>query len=162
MNQIGLVGRLTKDPVLRQYAENRVQVHFTLAVNRNFRNYKGEIEADYVYCTTWGRLAEHIAKYCGKGSLIGVNGRIQTRSYMKEGNAKVYVTEVIVEDVRFYVLKSTDYAREQAVAPVVMSTHSGAQHVAESTTIHEQTAQLNPALSTEFVLPKEEPNLPVI
>lgn len=115
MNQVGLVGRLTKDSVLRPLSGNRVQAHFTLAINRNYKNSRGEVDADFILCTVWGRLAEHIVKYCGKGSLIGVNGRIQSRSFLNEESTKVFITEVVVEDVRFYRLKPRD--SEGAVVP---------------------------------------------
>lgn len=105
MNQVGLVGRFTKDPVLRYLSGDRVQTHFSLAINRNFKNSRGEVDTDFIFCTAWGRLAEHIVKYCGKGSLIGANGRIQTRSFVNEQNTKIFMTEVVVEDVRFYQLK---------------------------------------------------------
>ncbi len=116
MNQVGLVGRFTKDPVLRYLSENRVQTHFSLAINRNFKNNHGEVDTDFVFCTAWGRLAENIVKYCGKGSLIGVNGRIQTRSFVNEANTKIFMTEVVVEDVRFYQLKQRD-SDETAIVP---------------------------------------------
>jgi len=108
MNQVGLVGRLTKDPVLRQLSRNRVQSHFSLAINRNYKNSRGEVETDFILCTVWGKLAEHIVKFCGKGSLVGINGRIQSRSFMNEESTKIYITEVVVEDVRFYRLKPPD------------------------------------------------------
>ncbi|UZN00025.1 single-stranded DNA-binding protein [Lysinibacillus sp. MHQ-1] len=63
---------------------------FSLAINRNFKNNHGEIDTDFIFCTVWGRLAEHIVKYCGKGSLIGANGRIQTRSFVNEENTKIF------------------------------------------------------------------------
>ena len=72
MNQVGLVGRLTKDPTLRQLSENKSTVSFVIAINRNFRNNQGSVDADYLLCVAWGKLAERIAKHCGKGSLIGV------------------------------------------------------------------------------------------
>lgn len=140
INQVGLVGRLTKDPVLRALSGNRVQSHFTLAINRNFKNSRGEVEADFILCTAWGRLAEHIVKYCGKGSLIGINGRIQSRSFINEENAKIYITEVVVEDVRFYKLKPRD--SDNAILPP--SAQSEQDHL------------------KDFVLPQEEVNLPVI
>lgn len=139
INQVGLVGRLTKNPVLRELSGNRVQVHFSLAINRNFKNSRGEVEADFILCSVWGRLAEHIVKYCGKGSLIGVNGRIQSRSFVNEESAKVYITEVVVEDVRFYKLKPRD--SDNAVLPPQS----------------EQNDHLN-----DFVLPQEEVNLPIV
>lgn len=106
MNQVGLVGRITKDPALRHLSEERMTTSFFIATNRPFKNSEGEVDADFVNCVAWGKMAEHIAKYCGKGSLIGVNGRLQTRSYVNREQQKVFTTEVVVEDVRFYTLKS--------------------------------------------------------
>ncbi len=117
MNQVGLVGRFTKDPVLRYLSGDRVQTHFSLAINRNFKNSRGEVDADFIFCTAWGRLAEHIVKYCGKGSLIGANGRIQTRSFVNEKSTKIFMTEVVVEDVRFYQLKQRDSDETTLIPP---------------------------------------------
>ncbi|MED3662623.1 single-stranded DNA-binding protein [Ureibacillus sp. FSL K6-8385] len=105
MNHVGLVGRLTKDPVLREIGEKRVAANFIVAVNRNYRNSQGDVDADFVSCTAWGKLAELIVQYCGKGSLIGINGRLQSRSYVNKENIRVFTTEVIADDVRFYSLK---------------------------------------------------------
>ncbi|MCZ2257555.1 single-stranded DNA-binding protein [Sporosarcina sp. G11-34] len=105
MNQVALVGRITKDPILRKLSEGRVQTNFVVAVNRNFKNQKGEIETDFVLCTVWGKGAENTAKHCGKGSLIGVGGRIQSRTYEREDGSRVYVTEVIGESIRFILTK---------------------------------------------------------
>ena len=139
INQVGLVGRITKDAVLRELSGNRIQAHFSLAINRNFKNSRGEIEADFILCTVWGRLAEHIVKYCGKGSLIGVNGRIQSRSFVNEESTKVYITEVVVEDVRFYKLKPRD--SDNAVIP---------------------PQSVNKDHLKDFVLPQEEVHVPVV
>ena len=105
MNQVALVGRVTKDLVLRRVSGGRVQTSFVIAVNRNFKNLKGEIETDFVLCTMWGKPAENVAKHCGKGSLIGVGGRIQSRSYEREDMSRVYVTEVVGENIRFILTK---------------------------------------------------------
>lgn len=105
MNQVALVGRLTKDPELRVVGDRRMQTSFTLAVNRSFKNQSGDIEADFILCTVWGRTAENTAAHCGKGSLVGVSGRIQTRSYEREDGTRAYVTEVIGDDVRFLMTK---------------------------------------------------------
>ncbi|MER1984363.1 MAG: single-stranded DNA-binding protein [Solibacillus sp.] len=107
MNQVGLVGRITKDPMLRQLTDGSV-INFVIAVSRTFRNSQGTVDADFVQCVAWGKSAEHIAKYCGKGSLIGVKGHLQTRTYVNKENQKVYATEVFTEGVRFYVLKSPE------------------------------------------------------
>ena len=108
MNQVGLVGRLTKDPTLRQLSENKSTASFVIAINRHFRNNQGGVDADYLLCVAWGKLAERIAKYCGKGSLIGVTGRLQSRAYTNKDNIKVYTTDVVVEKVRFFVLKQRE------------------------------------------------------
>lgn len=101
VNQVALVGRITKDPILRRLSEGRLQTSFVLAVNRKFKNQHGEVEADFILCTAWGKTAENTAKHCGKGSLIGVGGRIQSRTYEREDRSRVFVTEVIGEEIRF-------------------------------------------------------------
>lgn len=105
MNQVGLVGRIIRDPELRYYNEKRPYTTFTLAINRSFKNNQGNVEADFIQCCAWGRLAETISKHCGKGSLVGVNGRLNARSYTNQQNVKVHTLDVVAEDVRFYALK---------------------------------------------------------
>lgn len=107
MNRVVLVGRLTKDPDLR-YTPNGVPVAtFTLAVNRTFTNQQGEREADFINCVIWRRPAENVANFLKKGSLAGVDGRIQTRSYEGQDGKRVYVTEVLAESVQFLEPKSS-------------------------------------------------------
>ncbi|RIW36093.1 single-stranded DNA-binding protein [Bacillus salacetis] len=101
INQVTLVGRLTKDPQMRYTADGKAVLNVTLAVNRQFKNQGGDYEADFVLCTMWKRAAENTAKYCNKGSVLGVVGRIQTRNYDNETGKKVYVTEVVAEQVKF-------------------------------------------------------------
>ncbi|MBP3039056.1 single-stranded DNA-binding protein [Bacillaceae bacterium Marseille-Q3522] len=101
INQVTLVGRLTKKPELKITAEGTPVTNVTLAVNRHYRNQQGEIDADFVQCTLWRRMAENTAQYCDKGSLIGITGRIHTRNYENSEGRRVYVTEVIAESVRF-------------------------------------------------------------
>lgn len=101
MNRTILVGRLTKDPELR-YTPNGVPVAtFTLAVNRSFTNAQGEREADFINCVIWRKPAENVANFLSKGSLAGVDGRIQTRNYEGQDGKRVYVTEVLAESVQF-------------------------------------------------------------
>jgi single-strand DNA-binding protein len=101
MNRVVLVGRLTKDPDLR-YTPNGVPVAtFTLAVNRSFTNQQGERETDFINCVVWRRPAENVANFLKKGSLAGVDGRIQTRNYEGQDGKRVYVTEVLAESVQF-------------------------------------------------------------
>ncbi|WP_231877268.1 single-stranded DNA-binding protein [Bhargavaea cecembensis] len=111
---MALVGRLTKDPELKKLSEGRVQTSFVLAVNRRFRNDRDN-DADFVLCTAWGKAAVNTVKYCGKGSLVSIGGRLQSRSYEKGGN-RVYVTEVVSEEVRFLATKPP--ARSTAVAEI--------------------------------------------
>lgn len=106
MNKAILVGRLTKTPEMRTTASGTNSTTFTLAVNREFTNQNGEKETDFVSCVAWNKPAEAIANYCTKGSLIGISGRIQTRSYDAQDGTKRYVTEVIVEKCTFLSSKS--------------------------------------------------------
>ncbi|PFZ33871.1 single-stranded DNA-binding protein [Bacillus wiedmannii] len=101
LNRVILVGRLTKDPDLR-YTPNGIAVAtFTLAVNRAFANQQGEREADFINCVIWRKQAENVANYLKKGSLAGVDGRLQTRNYEGQDGKRVYVTEVLAESVQF-------------------------------------------------------------
>ncbi|WP_110114501.1 single-stranded DNA-binding protein [Bacillus sp. CGMCC 1.16541] len=106
MNRVILVGRLTKDPELR-YTPNGVAVAtFTLAVNRSFTNQQGEREADFINCVVWRRPAENVANFLKKGSLAGVDGRVQTRNFEGQDGRRVYVTEILAESVQFLEPKS--------------------------------------------------------
>ncbi|WP_316572294.1 single-stranded DNA-binding protein [Neobacillus sp. YIM B06451] len=101
MNRVVLVGRLTKDPELRYTPSGVPMATFTLAVNRTFSNQQGEREADFINCVVWRKPAENVANYLKKGSLAGVDGRIQTRNYEGQDGKRVYVTEVVAESVQF-------------------------------------------------------------
>jgi len=101
MNRVVLVGRLTKDPELRYTPSGVAVASFTLAVNRTFTNQQGEREADFINCVIWRKPAENVANFLKKGSLAGVDGRIQTRSYDGQDGKRVYVTEVLAESVQF-------------------------------------------------------------
>ena len=104
INSICLVGRLTKDAELRYTPSNVAVATFTLAVNRNRKNENGEREADFINCVIWRQQAENLANLAKKGALIGVTGRIQTRSYDNQQGQRVYVTEVVAES--FQLLES--------------------------------------------------------
>ena len=107
MNRVVLVGRLTKDPELRYTPSGAAVATFTLAVNRTFTNQQGEREADFINCVIWRKPAENVANFLKKGSLAGVDGRLQTRSYEGQDGKRVYVTEVQAESVQFLEPKST-------------------------------------------------------
>lgn len=104
INNVVLVGRLTKDPDLKYTASGTGVATFTLAVNRNFTNQDGTREADFINCVIWRKSAETLANYARKGTLLGVTGRIQTRSYENQQGQRVYVTEVVAEN--FQLLES--------------------------------------------------------
>ncbi|CWU96562.1 TPA: single-stranded DNA-binding protein [Listeria monocytogenes] len=101
MNRVVLVGRLTKDPDLRYTPAGAAVATFTLAVNRAFTNQNGEREADFINCVVWRKPAENVANFLKKGSLTGVDGRVQTRNYEGNDGKRVYVTEIVAESVQF-------------------------------------------------------------
>ena len=104
INSVCLVGRLTRDPELKYTGNNIAVASFSLAVNRNFKDANGEREADFINCVIWRQSAENLANWAKKGALIGITGRIQTRSYENQQGQRVYVTEVVAEN--FQMLKS--------------------------------------------------------
>jgi single-strand DNA-binding protein len=102
LNQVVLIGRLTRDPELRYTPGNGVPVaSFTLAVDRPFTNQQGEREADFINIVTWRKLAENCANYLQKGSQAAVTGRLQIRSYEDNQGVKRKVAEVVADNVRF-------------------------------------------------------------
>ena len=111
MNRVELVGRITRDPELRYTSSNIASVRFTLAVNRNFTNQNGEREADFINCVAWRNQAENIKKYVSKGSLVSVEGRIQTGSYEKDGQ-RIYTTDVVADSVQFLESKAQSQTRQ--------------------------------------------------
>lgn len=104
INNVVLVGRMTRDAELRYTPSNQAVATFTLAVNRNFKNQNGDYEADFINCVMWRQQAENIANWTQKGMLVGITGRIQTRNYENQQGQRVYVTEVVGET--FQVMES--------------------------------------------------------
>ena len=98
INRAVLTGRLTRDPELRYTTSGTAVVSFTLAVDRQFRNQNGDRDADFVNCVIWRKSAENFRNFTHKGSLVGVEGRIQTRNYENQQGNRVYVTEVVVDN----------------------------------------------------------------
>ena len=111
INRVVLVGRMTRDPELRRTPQGDAVTSFTLAVHRNYTSRDGQQQADFINCVVWRKPAENVERYCSKGSLVGVEGRIQTRSYDNSQGQKVYVVEVICDSVQFL---ETRAARERA------------------------------------------------
>lgn len=112
INRVVLVGRLTRDPELRYTANGAAVANFTVAVNRTFKNAQGEREADFINCIIWRKAAENFANFTNKGSLVGIEGRIQTRNYDNQQGQRVYVTEVVVEN--FSLLESRSESEKRS------------------------------------------------
>lgn len=117
MNSVNLVGNLTKDVDMRYTPNGKAVSTFTLAVDRPYTNNEGVRDADFIRIVTWGKSAETVATYCGKGSLVAITGRINTRTYEKEGRT-IFVTEVYANKVQFLQLKKP-YEDENSEEPSV-------------------------------------------
>lgn len=124
INTVVLVGRLTKKPELKFTTTGTKYTQFTVAVQRNFKNKDGEYEADFINCRLWRTAAENFAKFTDKGSLVGIEGRIQTSSYDKDGKT-VYITEVVAEEFSLLETKKVVETRNNAVQPIEESPFNG-------------------------------------
>ena len=114
MNKAILIGRLTRDPELRHTGNNIPVASFSIAINRPFTNQSGERDVDYINIVVWRKQAENVSNYLSQGSLVAVEGRIQTRSYDAQDGTKRYVTEVIADNVQFLESKQQAQARNKA------------------------------------------------
>lgn len=112
MNNVILIGRLTRDPELRRTNSGEAVTSFTLAVNRTYESEDGQ-KADYPNCVIWGKGAENVDKYCSKGSLVGVEGRLRTRHYDNAQGNRIYVTEVVCQRVQFLDTKKKEETQQQ-------------------------------------------------
>lgn len=110
LNRVVLIGRLTKDPELRYTPSGVAVASFTLAVDRNYKNAKGEREADFIPCVVYRQLAELCANYLAKGRIAAVDGRLQIRTYDGQDGQRRWVTEVVGENVRFLSPKDNNAA----------------------------------------------------
>lgn len=106
-----LIGRLTRDAELRYTPSNIATAQFNIACNRNFKNSNDEYDADFINCVMWREQAERFCNWTRKGMLVGIVGRIQTRSYENQQGQRVYVTEVVAEN--FQVLEKRDNTANQ-------------------------------------------------
>lgn len=113
-NMIYLIGRLTEEPEVKKYDENRSRLSINLAVQRSFKNEDGLYDTDFIRCILWNGIASHTSEYCHKGDLVGVKGRLQTRRY-EEDNETKYITEVIVEKVSFLASKREKVEQKEEV-----------------------------------------------
>ena len=114
INNVTLVGRLTKDVELKYTQSNVANVSFTLAVNRTFKNANGERESDFINCVIWRKSAENFANWAKKGALIGITGRIQTRNYENQQGQRVYITEIIAENFQMLESRNQQHGQQQA------------------------------------------------
>lgn len=114
INRVVLVGRLTKNPDLRYTQSGSAVASFTVAVERPFTNQNGDRDADFINCVMWRKAAENFANFTHKGSMVAVEGRLQTRSYENQQGVRVYVTEVVVDNFSLLETKaqSEQYRRE--------------------------------------------------
>ena len=109
MNRVVIVGRMTRDPELNRTGSGNSVCHFTLALERNFKSGE-EQQADFIPVVVWNKRAESVAQYCRKGSLVGVDGRLRSRTYDNKQGQRVYVVEVLADSVQFLETRS---ARER-------------------------------------------------
>ena len=112
LNNVVLVGRLTKDPEVVEVEKGYKRTFIVVAVPRPYKNAKGEYETDFVKCILWNAVAEHTCEYCKKGDVIGVKGRIETSSYTKDNEVK-YETEVVAERITFLSSKKVEEIEEE-------------------------------------------------
>lgn len=104
MNKVILIGRLVRQPELRQTQGGNVVANFTIAVDRAYKK-DSEQTADFIPVVAWGKRAETVGKYLDKGSKVAVSGRIQTRSYEANDGSKRYITEIFADEVEFLTYK---------------------------------------------------------
>lgn len=116
MNKVVLIGRLTADPELRQTQSGISSCHFTVAVNRKFKNQNDEYDADFISCQAWRQTAEFVSRYFTKGKMIAVEGSLRTGSYQDRNHSDVthYTTDVFVDNVEFCGDKSSGQTSQPA------------------------------------------------
>ena len=131
INRTVLVGRLTRDPELRVSQNNVSVTTFNLAVNRPFTSKDGEQQADFINCVTFRKQAENVNQYVRKGSLVGIDGRIQTRNYENKEGQRVYVTEVVCDSVQFLEPKSQNQGAQQQSNNSYTNAYSGQNNTSQ-------------------------------
>ena len=140
INRVVLVGRLTKDPELK-YTQTGIAVcRFTLAVNRTFKT-DGEQQADFINCVTWRKQAENTANFLKKGSLTGIEGRIQTSSFDGQDGKRVFMTEVVADSVQFLEPRNGNSAPN---SPPQQSGHTNTPNYQQNTQNRAETTSDDP------------------
>lgn len=142
LNRAILTGRLTRDPELRYTTSGTAVVQATIAVDRQFKNQQGEREADFINLVIWRKAAENFANFTHKGSLVGIDGRIQTRTYENKQGQRVYVTEINVDS--FSLLEPRQDNNQQSNNNYSSQAPSNnARNVTPNSPQQNQNAQLN-------------------
>lgn len=132
INRVILIGRLTKDPELKYTSSGAAVGTFSLAVNRQFTNANGDREADFINCVIWRKSAENFANFTHKGSLVGIDGRLQTRNYENQQGQRVYVTEVVVDNFSLLEKRASDNSNANQTQSRSNKTNNPADSVANN------------------------------
>ncbi len=127
INRVVMVGRMTRDPELRRTGSGAAVTSFTLALNRNYNSADGQ-QADYISCVVWNKVAENVAQYCSKGSLVGVEGRLRSRTYDNAQGQRVYVTEVVCDSVQFLETRAQRERNQSSMNQGMMNQNSMDQY----------------------------------
>ena len=151
INQVTLVGRITKDPELRYTGDGIAVSNFTIALNRNFKNANGQYDTDFVNCNIWRKPAETVANFCLKGSLIGITGRLQSRHYENSEGKRVYVTEVVAEDIKFISLKNNKNSSQSHRNNAVTNNNNTANHNTEAVLIREGQPEMQKEIAQSAI-----------
>ena len=112
VNNIMLVGRLVKDPEVKELESGKKVSNITLAINRNFKNVDGVYETDFVDCVIWDGIANNVGEYCKKGDVIGVRGRLQTSLYEDKEGKTMKNLDVVAEKISFLTSKRREQEQE--------------------------------------------------
>ena len=158
INNVCLVGRMTRDAELRYTPNNQAVATFSLAVNRNFKSQNGEREADFINCVIWRQQAENLANWAKKGALIGITGRIQTRNYENQQGQRVYVTEVVADSFQLLESRKDHGSNSQ---PTVDS-HQNFARQTEPFTIDDDSLPFQPMTWIEEHFAREYPEIKTI
>lgn len=153
INNVVLVGRTTKNLELKQNSNGTSYVQFTLAVNRSFKTEDGKQQADFINCVVWSKQAENAAKFVGKGALIGVEGRIQTRTYEDDNGNRHYVTEVVANKITFL-----ESRRNADPVPQEPGYYQNPQEAGQNTSDPFAPGYINP-INPDFNNPNFNPNI---
>ena len=148
INNVILTGRLTKDVDLRYTSTGTAVGSFNLAVERQFKDQNGEKASDFVNCIIWRKSAENFANFTRKGSLVGIQGRIQTRNYENQQGQRVYVTEVVVEN--FTLLESREVTERRKQAPDASTTSNYPPPSRQPNDFNQKRQQQEPAYNNQY------------